>query len=49
MQPPHVGPVTDRAGPAQVQGSVGSRSPYDVSAAGSSQCEPDVLRLARAR
>ena len=39
--------MTDARGPAQVQGSVGSRSPYDVSAAGSSQSLAEVLRLAR--
>ena len=46
MHPPQVGPVTERSGPAQVQGSVGSRSPYDVSAAGAFQCSPVVLGLA---
>ena len=36
-QPPQVGPVTERDGPAQVQGSVASRSPNSVRARGSSQ------------
>ena len=40
MQPPQVRPVTDSAGPAQVQGSVGSRSPNSLSAAGSGQSLP---------
>ncbi len=35
-----MGPVTARAGPAQVHGSVGSRAPYVVSAAGSCQGSP---------
>ena len=40
MHPPHVAPVTDRAGPAHAHGSVGSRSPYSVSASGSAQSLP---------
>ena len=46
-QPPQVGPVTERAGPYQLQGSVASRSPNDVSASGLGPVEPDVLGLAR--
>jgi hypothetical protein len=40
MQPPQVRPVTLRLGPAQVHGSVGSRVPYVVSAAGFSHGRP---------
>src|SRR5262245_16700605 len=40
IHPPQVGPVTAEERPAQTQGSVGSRSPYAVSAAGSDQSLP---------
>lgn len=46
MQPPHVRPFTVRAGPPQLQASVGSRSPYSCNAAGSAHSFADVLGLA---
>ena len=39
-QPPHVRPSTDRDGPYQAHGSVGSRSPNDSRARGSPQSMP---------
>ena len=39
-QPPQVGPVTERAGPCQVHGPAGSRSPKRSRARGSAQSTP---------
>jgi hypothetical protein len=46
MQPPHVQPVTECAGPRQLHGLVGTRSPKEISAR-VAPVDPDVLRLSR--
>ena len=45
MQPPQVAPVIDARGPAYLHGSVASRSPYSVIAAGSAQLDGSAGRM----